>query len=48
MLGAGHTADMGGSVGNPYTCAFQRELGSRGILSTVHGNVVGVMVNSVT
>ena len=48
MLGAGYTANSGGSVGNPYTCAFWRELGSRGISSTAHGNVVGVMGNSVT
>jgi hypothetical protein len=48
MLGADHTADTGGSIGNPYTCAFQMELGSRGISSTAHGNVVGVMGNSVT
>jgi hypothetical protein len=48
MLGAGHTANTGNSIGNPYTPAFWRELGSRGILSTAHGNLVGVMGNSVT
>jgi hypothetical protein len=48
MLGLGHTADTCGSIGNPYTRAFWRELGSRGISSTAHGNVVGVMGNSVT
>jgi hypothetical protein len=48
MSGACHTANMGGSVGNPCTCAFWRELGSGGISSTAHGNVVGVMGNSVT
>ena len=48
MLGVGHTANTGGSVGNLYTCAFWRKLGSGGISSTAHGNVVGVMGNSVT
>jgi hypothetical protein len=48
MSGAGYNADMGSSIGNLYTHAFWRELGSRGILSTAHGNVVGVMGNSVT
>jgi hypothetical protein len=48
MSGAGHTAYMGGSGGNLYTRAFWRELGSRGITSTAHGNVVGATGNSVT
>ena len=48
MSGAGYNADMGSSIGNLYTHAFWRELGSRGILSTAHGNLVGVMGNSVT
>jgi hypothetical protein len=48
MSGAGHTANTGGSGGNPYTCAFCRELGSGGISSTAHDNVVGAMGNSAT
>jgi hypothetical protein len=48
MLGAGHTANTGSSIGNPYTQAFWRDLGSGVISSTTHGNVVGVMGNTVT